>query len=271
MDIGSRLDGLRSEGGSMTLSVYGNPNAIAANLSTFFGGAGGTAPYTFSLQAGPNAAGGTINAVTGKYTSPALVPTDPAKQYDTVIVTDATLATATRKIMVATPLLLLCDIIKTQMNISDDHIYLWDQKIFQPTDSDLYIAVGILSSTPFGNTNEQVAVTGGFESVQSINMLDRITIDLISRSSQARERRAEILMALNSNYAESQQELNSFFVGKLPAAQSFVNLSSIDGAAIPYRFQISINLQYFVTLSQPVQYFEIDVYQQQPEIDTDNP
>ncbi len=82
-------------------------------------------------------------------------------------------------------------------------------------------------------------------------------IDAISRGPAARDQRANILMALKSQYSEQQQEFNSFNIGSLPANGNFVNLSHIDGAAIPYRFQISINMQYFVKLIQSVDYYDI--------------
>jgi hypothetical protein len=82
-----------------------------------------------------------------------------------------------------------------------------------------------------------------------------LSIDIISRSNEALLRKEEILLALNSQYAESQQELNSFFIGTLPAGGQFVNLSYVDGAAIPYRYNISINIQYFVTTLKASPYY----------------
>ena len=87
-------------------------------------------------------------------------------------------------------------------------------------------------------------------------MLDTLQIDAISRGPAARDNRANILMALNSTYAEQQQEFNSFYIGKLPYGANFNNLSIVDGAAIPYRFQIQVTLQYFVKLVQSVNYYD---------------
>lgn len=83
-----------------------------------------------------------------------------------------------------------------------------------------------------------------------------LTIDLISRSFEAYRRKEELLMALASNYSLTQQERNSFFIGKRPAGGQFVNLSNIDGAAIPYRFNLSLNIQYFSTVTKAVDYFD---------------
>ncbi len=236
----------------MSITVVSGTNALAAGLSTYFLGTGGVGPYSYALQ--PLGAGGTINASTGKYSAPATVPIDPAKLYDVVVVTDSTSATATSSILIGTPLLLFCDILKHELNIADDHIYLWDQKIFQPVDSNLYIAVGILNSKPFGNSNFFDGATNS--QIQSVNMLDTLSVDVMSRGPAARDRKGEVIMALNSQYAESQMEINCFGIGKLPAGGYFTNISNVDGAAIPYRFNISVNLQYFVKKVQSSQYYD---------------
>ena len=236
----------------MTLSLISNVSAIGANLTTYFLASGGVTPYLYSVIAG--GAGGSIDSSTGQYSSPANVNSSPNFAYDTIQVTDASGATTTLKILVGTPLILLCDILQNQLGLSSDHIYLWDQKINQPQDYSLYIAVSVLHSKPFGNTRYWNGLTQ--QTIQSVNMLDTLQIDAISRGPAARDNRANILMALNSQYAEQQQEFNSFKIGSLPAHGNFINLSSIDGAAIPYRFQISINMQYFVKLIQSVNYYD---------------
>jgi hypothetical protein len=235
----------------MTLTLVSNVSAMGPNLTTYFLASGGTAPYTYSVI--PGGAGGTINATTGQYTSPTSVNLSPNFAYDTIQALDSISATATLKILIGTPLILFCDILQNQLGLDNNHIYLWDQKLIEPKDYSLYIAVGVMNSRPFGNTNYWDGANQ--TSIQSINMLDTLSVDAISRGPQARDQRANILMALNSNYSEQQQEFNSFNIGLLPANSQFTNLSIIDGAAIPYRFRISINMQYFVTLTKNPPYY----------------
>lgn len=239
----------------MALELRATNTALGPGLTSSFLGVGGTAPYTYAVLAG--GAGGSVNSSTGVYTAPSALDPDPKKAYDTIQVTDAAAQTVTKRILVGNVLLLFCEILQRELGLADGRVYLWDQKIMQPTDSDLYIAVGVVNAKPFANTNKFTSVdSDNANSVQSVNMMSVLSIDLISRGPAARDRQAEVLMALNSNYAEYQQALNSFFVGKLPAGSQFVNISEIDGAAIPYRFRISINVQYFVKKSSPVEFFD---------------
>lgn len=237
----------------MSLGLTQTKTALASGLTASFLAVGGVSTYVYSVLAG--GAGGSINSSSGVYTAPATASSNPKKAYDTIKVTDASGAVATSKILVGSPLLLFCEIIQKEMNLIPGRVYLWDQKIFQPTDSGLYIAVSELSCKPFSNVTRTNPNSGDIVT-QSVNMMTTLDIDAISRGPEARDRKEEIILALGSIYAEQQQEGNSFFIGKLPPGAKFTNLSMIDGAAIPYRYKISINIQYTVTKSKAVDYFD---------------
>jgi hypothetical protein len=230
---------------------------MAPNLSVPFGVSGGTAPYTWSVV--PGGAGGSINASTGEYTSPSGIGVD------VIQVVDSVAASAQYSMTVGYPLMLVCDIIQTSMGLSNGQVYLWDQKINIPTDSQLYVAVGVNYCTPFGNRTRYNS-SGGVNEVQSVNMLANLSIDILSRGPAARDMKEQVLLAFSSTYAEQQMELNSFFIA--PISTDFVNISEIDGAAIPYRFNISANLQYFSTKTNPVSYF--DTFTNPPAVTTES-
>ena len=215
-----------------------------------FGVTGGTAPYTWSVAGG--GAGGTINASTGQYMSPNSIG------IDTVRVTDHVAATATYQIAIGTPLMCVAEIIGSQMGLdmtpSNSQIWLWDQKELIPTDSRLYVIVGVNYTKPFGNRPKYDGSGSGLNAIQSVNMLANLSIDILSRGPAARDLKEQVLLALSSPYAEQQMELNSFFIA--PISTNFVNISQVEGAAILYRFNISVNLQYFVTLNTAIDYFD---------------
>jgi hypothetical protein len=168
----------------------------------------------------------------------------PTQIYDTIQATDSLSNIATSQILIGNALLLLCDIIQNQMGLANGRVYVWDQKIFQPTDSGLYIAVAIISCKPFSNVNTFNGSNSS--SYQWVNNYAQVQIDVISRDTEARDRKEEVLMALASTYSQTQQEANSFLIGRLPPGSQFVNLSNIDGSAIPYRFNISVGMQFIV-------------------------
>lgn len=237
----------------MSLSISQSVTAISPGPTTGFLASGGTAPYTYSVLAG--GAGGSIGSSSGVYTPPAAVNSNPALAYDTIQVVDSHSPprSATASILVTNALGLVADIIQNQLSLDNAHIYFWDQKIFQPNDSSLYVVVGVLRDKVFGNSTEHVSTDEGLFANQYCNVMATLSIDLVSRSSEARDRKEEVILALQSDYAQSQMETNSFSIGRLPIG--FVNLSVQDGAAIPYRFNINVNIQYTTIKTVSVPYF----------------
>lgn len=230
-----------------------NLTAIGPGVKTPFLASAGTSPYTYSVIAG--GAGGTINASTGLYTAPLILSDDPLKSFDTISVTDSSMVpvVVTTTINVLSPIQLLLNVIGHEMSLSPDQLHVFNQKFDIPKDSRIYISAMSISSKPFGNSNRTVSGSG-VDSVQSSNVRDLIQLDIMSRSISALRRKEEILMSFASTYAQQQMQANSFYIAIL--TQNFLNLSAQDGAAIPYRFNISVGLQYFIKKTTAVPYFD---------------
>lgn len=238
----------------MSLSLVSSVSAMSPGLTTSFLGVGGLEPYVYAVL--PDGAGGTIDPDTGLYVAPLTMNQNPKLTSDVIQVTDDNGDTATLPVLITNALGLVCEILQKELTIDANHIYLWDQKIPQPKDSSMYIAVSVLTAKPFANTLLPISTMAGMDSIQSLNMMATLSIDVLSRGPEALNRKEEVLLALGSIYSQSQQELNSFNIGRLPAGGQFVNLSNPDGSAIPYRFNISVNIQYFVRKVKSAPYFD---------------
>jgi hypothetical protein len=153
-----------------------------------------------------------------------------------------------------TPEQLVCNIIQVGLGLSPNNIWQWDQKISEPTNGGMYVVVQVSSCKPFGNSTRFVGSDEGMTQVQSVNMCSTLSIDIMSRSREARDRKEEVVMALKSMYAEQQQEQYSFQLSTIPSG--FMNLSKQDGAGMLYRFNISVRIQYFKTKTTPVAYYD---------------
>jgi hypothetical protein len=119
--------------------------------------------------------------------------------------------------------------------------------------------MSVPSVKPFASVNKP-AIIGGVpdwsQQFQVLNVMATVDLDIISRSNEALFRKEEVLLAINGLYSQAQQEANSFSVGRLSPGSRFTNLSMIDGAAIPYRYRISVNMQYAVTKQSTAEYFD---------------
>ncbi len=233
----------------MTLSLTQSVFAVGPNIPASFLATGGTAPFVYTVL--PGGAGGTIDPSTGVYIAPSTVPTSAATQFDTVEVTDHVAATATAQIMVGDTLLLFCDVLQQGLGLANGRVWIWDQKIFQPTDNGLYVSVAEMEPKVVANNASTSA--DGASQVQYVVFKSKLEINLISRDSSARLRKSDFVMALNSTYSEQQQEINSFLIGKTPPM--LTNISVADGAAILYRYTAWVNIQYSVGKTTGQQYF----------------
>lgn len=235
------------------MTLITSPGVIRYGFSTIFSPVGGTGPYDFVVL--PGGAGGSIDS-SGIYTAP-LVPTapeNPRKSIATIQVTDSLSATATATINVLQPLELVCEIIRQGLGLSGDQVYIYNQKYLIPNDSRLYIPIEVLSPKPFGNTNKIQEIDGVLTQVQSVNFATILSIDAMSRSTVALYRKEEIIMALNSLYSQQLQQAFSFYLA--PITSAFVAVNEEDGAAIPYRFNMSVTIQYAVEKYQTADYYD---------------
>ena len=227
------------------ISIIPTKAVVAPAVTKPFEVIGGTPPYLFSIV--PGGIGGTIDT-NGLYTAPLGV-----YGVDTILATDSFGAIDTQTVSVLNTMEMICDIIQTEMGLADGRVYLYNQKIPEPTDTGLFIVVEQISCKPFGNTRSLDGGGAGLDSIQSANFSAMLQIDIISRDISALNRKEEVLMALKSAYAQQQQELNTFYIAPLP--MGFVNLSHVDGSAIPYRFNVTINIQYCVTKVKPLDFY----------------
>lgn len=226
-------------------TVLSNVTAIGIGIKSPFVGTGGTGPYTYAVL--PGGAGGTIDA-NGLYTAPNVVGTD------TIEATDALNAKGTKSIAVLHPMGLLCDIIQTEMNLSDDQVYLYNQTFRIPPDNRLYIAIGIGNIKPFSNVIRADSSGSGIDGVQYANFKSNHEINIMSSTEEAIFRKEELMMAFVSYYSKNQQAANSFHVAPLP--DQFNNLSEVEGEKIPYRFNINVNMQYAIKKIKASAYYD---------------
>ncbi|RTL04657.1 hypothetical protein EKK58_10125 [Candidatus Dependentiae bacterium] len=130
------------------------------------------------------------------------------------------------------------EIIKREMNLEDDRIYIYNQKFNIPNDSGLFVVVEYVNSKIISNTNiPKVDYKGDLIEYQELYTQEQITVQLFSRNIEALQRKEEAVMALYSTYAQQLQEKLSFRVFRNAPIE---DLSELEASAILYRFDIPI-------------------------------
>lgn len=148
----------------------------------------------------------------------------------------------------------ICQIIEHELNISGQ-VWIYNNKINIPNDEKLYVVVSFLNERIIGNnTHYENNENGGLNETTTVNTLASISIDILSRSTLARDRKAEVLMALFGTYSQQVQEANSFQIAR--NGFNITNISEVEGSAIPYRYNLTFNVTYAESKTKQVEHYE---------------
>lgn len=231
------------------LKIIANSTALQRSRQVFYHIEGGTpfviegySIYNVSLKNG--GIGGRLNRnqyivgfqSIGEYTAPPIIGSE------TIIATDALGDTAELEINTLTAIGLLADVIKREMNLEDDQVFIYNQEFIIPPDDRLYISVRTASVKPFANNNEYVVNGNDLDSVQFSNFSSLVDINVMSKSEEALTRKEEVILALNSDYSFEQQDTNLIYIPKIPT--QFVDIPDIEGGSRLFRFVITVNIHY---------------------------
>lgn len=147
----------------------------------------------------------------------------------------------------------IVDIIRTEMGLDQQHIWIQNQNRKIPPQSDnLYCVVGCVNFRPVSSKSRFLSETDQEE--QIVYGRADVQIDLLSRSNEARERRAEVLMALNSFYSKNLQDEKQFKIFELPA--TFMNTSDLQGGSDINRFTIRIPTMISESKTKSTDYYD---------------
>jgi hypothetical protein len=154
----------------------------------------------------------------------------------------------------AEPIKQICNILQTQLGLTNEQIWIYNQKRDIPNDFGTYLVVNYLGQRIIGNVCKEYATNNGLIEYQSVHSLANLAVDVFSRGSGARDMRDQILMALNSTYAQQVQEKYGFQI----ARNSFqvTNTSEVEGVAELTRYSISFNVTYMSETNKSIEYFD---------------
>ena len=152
------------------------------------------------------------------------------------------------------PIKNICNILQTQLDLTDKQIWIYNQKRDIPNDFGIYYVVQYGGQRIIGNIRKEIATEDGLKEYQSVHSLAVFSVDIFSRSSQARQAKDLVIMALNSTYSQQVQEANGFQI----ARNSFqvTNTSEVEGVAELNRYSISFNVTYMTETTKSIAYYD---------------
>ena len=146
------------------------------------------------------------------------------------------------------------DIIKDQLSLSDDQIWIYNQRVKIPDTKGLFISISRLGSKVYANNSSYVGTDNSLDEKQYVANLETITIDLISEDTSAIEYYPDVLMALRSTKSQSIAETYGMRFDSIPFSTS--DLSSPEGASMIYRINITFPVYRTYYVSNSVDYYD---------------
>lgn len=154
----------------------------------------------------------------------------------------------------AEPIKHICNILQTQLGLTADQIWIYNQKRDIPNDFGIYFVVNYLGQKIIGNTRREESTQEGLVEYQSVHNLASYSLHIFSRDSAVRNTVDQAIMALNSTYSQQVQETHAFQI----ARNSFevTNTSEAEGVAELNRYTISFNVTYMSVTSKSIDYYD---------------
>lgn len=148
----------------------------------------------------------------------------------------------------------VCDILKVGMNLQDDQIWIYNQKVDIPNDKRLYVVVSLKSETVIGNNIQEKDVTSGEDEVIWSNVVSDIGIELFSYNVNALNNRYQVLSSMRSTYSIQKQEELNCNIGRRPIA--FFDSSFLAPSARLYSFFFMYRLTHVENSARPIEYYD---------------
>lgn len=161
------------------------------------------------------------------------------------------------------PLIAFRQVLVSEMGLSEEQVYFYQQRFKIPPDDRTYVAIGLGNDKIFGSKRSSRSTgdpedpedpeTGLVEDI-SVSVQANLQIELIGKNPNLLFSRFDLVAALNSTLAQQMQQHWGFMIAR--HSKNFVNLSQLEGSAIPYRFSIQVALQYSTTKSKQIAFYD---------------
>lgn len=150
------------------------------------------------------------------------------------------------------PIKVLANILQVEMGLADGTIMLGLENWEIPKTPGLYVALYYGPDTAVGQTNEFDPANN--TEIQSVAMLHEIAIELLSFNEEARLRKEEVIMALNSVYAQQKLALQLMQINALP--QTFLAVPVLEETKQLNKFRISFSMNALHQKIRDVNYYD---------------
>ena len=146
------------------------------------------------------------------------------------------------------------EIIKDQLSLTEDQIWIYNQRVKIPDTKGLFVAISRVGSKIYANNSSYVGNTTDLVEDQFVANLETISIDALSQDTSALEYYPDILMSLRSTKAQQEAEKYGMRFDSIPFSTS--DLSTQEGTSMIYRINISFPVYRTYYTSRTIDYYD---------------
>ena len=148
----------------------------------------------------------------------------------------------------------VCDILKVGMNLENDQIWIYNQKVDIPNDKRLYVVVSLKNETVIGNNIDTESQINGLDEVIWSNIVTDVGIELFSYNVNALNNRYKVLSSMRSIYSVQKQEELNFNIGRRPTA--FFDSSFMSPTARLYSFYYEYKITHVENSAKEIDFYD---------------
>jgi hypothetical protein len=148
---------------------------------------------------------------------------------------------------------LLKQLIDTQLKMPKGRVWAANSDNSLPKDKKLFIVLKIDEVKPYANNLKYEYTAEGVNEILTTSVAEDITIALLSRNTEARDRAYEILQALSSTLSQQLQEKNKMHISRLG---NIYDASFLEATAFLNRYDIRIRVIRSYQNINPVDYYD---------------
>lgn len=140
-----------------------------------------------------------------------------------------------------------------EMDLPDERCMIHNTKWTLPTGDGLFVLLSFVSAKAISTGKWHEDSVDGLLEVQETVYRDTINVDVFSRSTDARDRRHEVLWAFNGDEAARTCERFSLKISDLPT--EFTDLSDVEASGRLYRYQLTFRVLKVLRREKLVPYY----------------
>lgn len=146
------------------------------------------------------------------------------------------------------------DLIKDDLSLSDDQIWIYNQRIKIPDTKGLFVSVSRVACKVYANNSAYVGSTVALTEDLAVSTLETISVDLMSQDTSALENYPNVLMALRSTKAQSVAEKYGMRFDSIPFSVN--DVPSIEGTSMLFRIEINFPVYRTYKSTKDIDYYD---------------